>query len=175
MLRMRTVVASVMMLAATGCAQAPRAAAPVAIPATEPPLPPAPLQPPTSVIIDPLRICVVKDGRMEYVFGQYVPATGDTLVDGRPVHEAYPLTAAYASKTDWFARDNWIVYQGLHYKYGLPRTLNAGDVVPVGVFRGVTVFADPADKERIVFYIPVDPFCMFQPYELEQYGGAVRG
>ena len=112
---------------------------------------------------------------MEYVFARYVPATGDTLVDERPVHETYPLTAAYASKTDWYAQDNWIIYQGLHYKYGLPRTLNPGDVVPVGVFRGVTVFAEPADREGIVFYIPLDPFCLFQPYELEQHAGAVRG
>lgn len=160
--------AAAMMLAAAACAHGRRAGAPVAMPAPQPP-------PPASVTVDPLRICVVKDGRMEYVTGRYDSATGDTLVEGRRVHEAYPLTAAYASGTDWFARDYNLSYNGLYFRYGLPRTLLPGDVVPVGAFRGITVFAEPSDSRRVVIYLPVDPFCTFQAYEREERSGAVRG
>jgi hypothetical protein len=39
-------------------------------------------------------------------------------------------------------------------------------VVPIGTFRGVTVFAEPgANREKpLVIYLPVRPACEFQPY-----------
>jgi hypothetical protein len=116
---------------------------------------------------DYLRACVVRDGRMEDVDIDYNTASGDTTYQGRPFHAAFPVDSTYALDASWY-RDSEPLWfgQGRYVKYGQPRILGTTDVVPVGTFRGVTVFAEPsANRERPeVIYLPVDPVCDFQPY-----------
>jgi hypothetical protein len=156
-----------------GCRSASAAPPPAPVPAPAPP--PAP--PPQSPIIgDEIRICVVKDGRMSMVEGTFNPATGDTTVDGRLFHEAYPVTAAYLTQAQWYWDDKSIIFDNIRYlKYGLPRSFSSTDVVPIGSYEGVPVFADRTAVRPVeVVYLPVTPECTFQPYQVGEIG-AVRG
>jgi len=172
-----TTMATVLLVAASGgmgCRGA-RPASPAPAAALEP-APPAASEP--SIIVDPLTMCVVKDGRMTIIFPGYVPSSGDTTVNGRPWREAYPLTGEYAAEAPWYVGNEPIVVAGRRYvKYGLPRTLSPTDVVAVGTYRGVTMFAEPAaDRDHPeVVYLPVHQQCEFQPYQIGEIGGAVRG
>ncbi|MFL5381044.1 MAG: hypothetical protein ACJ8GN_00835 [Longimicrobiaceae bacterium] len=104
---------------------------------------------------------------MEDVEIQYNPQRGDTTYQGRPFHAAFPTDSTFALNTSWY-RDNEPIAFGLgrYVKYGLPRLLGSTDVVPIGTFRGTTVFAEPTmprDRPEVI-YIPTRPVCEFQPY-----------
>jgi hypothetical protein len=126
--------------------------------------------------VDPVQVCVVKNGAMANVEVAITPS-GDTTVNGRPLHDAYPETEEYAGPAKWFTNPGILEMNGIFFKYGLPRVLGAGDVVPIGTYRGVTVFAEPSESRTrpIVVYLPVDPWCNFQPFEREEHGRPVRG
>jgi hypothetical protein len=156
-------------------------------PATPTPAPAAPPQAPSAadstllhgtVIVDPAWVCVVKNGTMANVDVEFNPHTGDTTVAGRPLHDAYPMTSEYAAAAPWYKRGQPVVFANHRLvQYGLPRVLGVGDVVPVGTYQGVTVFAEPTMDVRYpdVIYLPVDPQCIFQPYMYQATTGAVRG
>jgi hypothetical protein len=151
-------------------AAACRPASPPAEPLPSP-APPAPQFPNLieGVIIESgTRICVLRNGHLEYVDVEYAPQSGDTTYQGRPFSAAFPTDRTYALNAAWY-RDNMpIALAGTRYiKYGLPRILWMTDVVPILAFQGVTVFAEPtADARRPeVVYVPVRPGCEFQPYQ----------
>ncbi|HEU4558941.1 MAG TPA: hypothetical protein VFS20_13870 [Longimicrobium sp.] len=109
---------------------------------------------------------------------EYDPATGDTTVNGRLFREVYPITAEYAALAPWNAADEPIVFRGQWYRrYALPRVIGHTEIVPIDVFQGVTVFAEPGASTRHpeVIYLPFTPDCQFQPYEIAEIAGAVRG
>ncbi|HET7459674.1 MAG TPA: hypothetical protein VFJ82_00445 [Longimicrobium sp.] len=175
MKRAWTTVAALLVAASAGCR-----AATVAAPAPEPlPAPPPPPARSTAPIIgDPIPLCVVKGGRITIIYPGYVPSSGDTTVNDRPWREAYPLTDEYLARAPWYVANEPIVLSGHRYvKYGLPRVLSPEDVVAVRTYRGVMVFAEPdADRDRPeVVYLPVHPSCEFQPYQISEDAGAVRG
>ncbi|HEU4558940.1 MAG TPA: hypothetical protein VFS20_13865 [Longimicrobium sp.] len=124
-----------------------------------------------------VTLCVVRNGRMEEVPAD--ATTGDTIVNGRPVREAFPVTAEHAAAAPWFVNNEPITFRGRRYvRYALPRTLGPADVVPVGTYQGVTVFAEPGFEDARVFevlFLPVTPDCQFQAYQTGETGGAVRG
>jgi hypothetical protein len=62
-------------------------------------------------------------------------------------------------------------------KHGLPRVLGIyDDLVKVRTLHGVPVFAmPPVSRPMLVVYVPVNPFCEFQPYQAEIDHGPVRG
>ena len=104
---------------------------------------------------------------MEDVDIRYNPQRGDTTYQGRPFHAAFPVDSTVALNADWYRESMVVGFEwGRYLKYGQPRILGITDVVPIGTFRGVTVFAEPgADRERPqVIYLPVRPACEFQPY-----------
>lgn len=164
-------------VALAGCGGGQRAPAP----APEPVAPPAsPVSVPVIGVLThfPVSVCLVRDGRIETVVADYNPATGDSTVGGRPVREAYPVTDQFAAARPWFVNDEPIVYAGWRYvKYGLPRSMVPGDLVAVGTAGGVTVFAEPgASRSPLeVMYLPVSPYCEFQPYTGPETAHAVRG
>ena len=116
---------------------------------------------------DYLRTCVVRNGRMEDVDIEYNPQRGDTTYQGRPFSAAFPVDSTVALNADWYRESMVVGFEwGRYLKYGQPRILGITDVVPIGTFRGVTVFAEPgANREKpLVIYLPVRPACEFQPY-----------
>jgi len=143
----------------------------------EPPPPPL-----AHVIGDPaqldLSVCLVQNGRIGMVVVDYNPVTGDSTLNGRRFDEVYPVTEEFAAAKPWYVNNQPIIFHGWRYiKYGLPRQLSAGDVVPAGVIGGVTAFVEPGmDRARPeLLYLPVNPYCEFQTYEGPEVGHAVRG
>ena len=151
--------------------------APVVVP---PPPPPAPevVTPPPPPPVQDVNVCVVQNGQLTTVMGQYNPASGDTTVNGTPFATAYPTNDAYAANATWYINNEPITFNGRRYvKYGLPRVLSTTEVTSVGTNSGVGVFAESsANAQRPdVIYVPVRPGCEFQPYQYEVKTGGVRG
>jgi hypothetical protein len=165
----------VLAIVTAGCASGARVEEPAPVPPAAAPLPSAP-EPP--VIVDPILVCVVVDGRMEDVAVEYDTRTGDTTVAGRPFSEVYPLADGYAANAAWYVENEPIVFTRgrRHVKYGLPRVLGRSDLTPVGEYRGVSVFAEAGAAEPYrVLYVLTRPGCEFQPYMDTADYGAVRG
>jgi len=150
--------------AAGGCRGAPPAApVPQAPPPVPPPPPPAPPLGPGG---DPINLCLVQDGRIT-----------ENVTDPSS-YRAPEVPAEYASRTTWYVANEPVTFNGKrYYKYGLPRVLGPRDVVHVGSYRGVAVFAEPDANpgHPEVVFLPVNPACEFQPYQIGEVGGAVRG
>jgi hypothetical protein len=170
-------------LAATVIAACRPAAVPPPPPAPAPAVAPAAAEAPvvrrdSTMIVDPAMACVVQGGRIFEVEVQYRSATSDSLVNGRPFHEVYPITSEHAASARWYANNEPILFAGHRYvKYGLPRVLGQADVVLVGNVQGVSAFAQPLAPGTIadVIYLAVDVGCMFQAYQTAEAGAAVRG
>lgn len=141
----------------------------VAAPAPAPPAdPPEASAPPVRVSsFHPLLFCVLRDGRLEQVEIQYV--RGDSLYQGRPLFEVFLTDSTYALNSRWYRNSETIVFRGRRYvKYGLPRFLGTADVTAAGSIGPVTVFAESPDRPVLeVIYIPLQPGCEFQPYEIQ--------
>ena len=158
----------VLAVLAAGC----RPASPPAVPEPLPnPAPPAPQPPPPPGIHGDshsnVPICVLRNGRLENVYVEYNPQSGDTTYQGRPFSATFHTDSTHALNASWYQDNEPIAFaRGRYVKYGLPRILGSTELVPIGTFRGVTVFAEPmANRERPeVIYIPVRPGCEFQPY-----------
>jgi len=122
-----------------------------------PPPPPPPEPAPPMAAPEPAPVCRVEGGQVVTTPGQ-----GE----------------AGAGMASWFVNGEPVTFNGRRYvKYGLPRVLGATDVVSVGTYQGVAVFAEPsADRMRPeVIYIAPGSACEFQPYQVEVKAGAVRG
>ncbi|HEX9935811.1 MAG TPA: hypothetical protein VGB15_01765 [Longimicrobium sp.] len=161
---------------AAGCGGAPPAPPPP--PAPEPVAPAAPAPPTALGYPETISACVLRNGRMEVQTVRYDIATGDSTINGRQFHEAFPVTAEHAASARWYAGHEPITFAGRRFvKYGLPRLFSPDEVVSAGTYRGVTVFVetgvDPARPE--VVYLAVTPRCELQPYHGSETGGAVRG
>lgn len=165
---------------AAGCRSAsPPPAAPVPT-APEPTPPPAPAPVPIPEHeVSRIPLCVVQNGRFVDVSSIYNPVIGDSTVNGRPLHEVYPVTAEHAVSTSWYANNEPITFAGRRWvKYGLPRVLNSSEVLFSGTYQGVAVFVDAADapaRPTGYIYVVVSPLCEFQPYTGPGSVGAVRG
>ena len=122
-------------------------------------------------------LCVVQNGEIRNVEATYNTATGDTTINGRPPREVFPDGPEYAGQASWYVNNEPVTADRRRLvKYGLPRVLGAWDVVKVGTYQGVPLFAEPsAPRPLEVVYAPVTPFCEFQPYQAEINYGPVRG
>ncbi|WP_420128015.1 hypothetical protein [Longimicrobium sp.] len=103
---------------------------------------------------------------MRVIFVPWKPGTGDTLsTDSLPVSTLAPVTSVYASAAEWYVNNEPITVGGRPYRRnGLPHVVGDGDVVKVGEFRGVGVYAEVADTAVVRVYLPTRPGCEFQPY-----------
>jgi ABC-type phosphate transport system substrate-binding protein len=177
----RWIAASAVLLSACGamgCWSAPAAPPPAPLPAPAPVPAPEPPAPPAPATLTTVRVCLVREARMERVEAEVDPATGDTTVAGRTFLQAYPVTSEYASQARWYWDNVPITFDGRRYiKLGLPRVLEPSEVEPIGSYAGIAVFAEPRRQlgpaDRL--YVPVSPGCTFQAYEIGERGSAVRG
>lgn len=126
---------------------------------------------------DTTVLCVVRDGQLANVTATVHPQTGDTLVSGRPFAEVFPANAPhYLAAAEWAANGAWVVYDRRRYiSYGTPRVMKPADLVRVGEFRGVPLFARTAEGAYRSLYLPIRPGCEFQLYHFNATVGEVRG
>jgi hypothetical protein len=150
------------------------ATAPVAPPPTPPANLPAPV--PEAPSLEPLTVCVVRNGVLGEVPVSYDPATGDSLYEGRRFRDAFPTDSTFAASAAWYhAYEPIMMFRRRYVSYGLPRAMPPGSVVARGEYRGLTVYVDSgASTTPPVLYLPVRPTCEFQPYDTEA-GRGVRG
>jgi hypothetical protein len=164
-------------LAALWCCApaAPPPAAPEPVPAPPPPAVPADTG-------EAISVCVLDQGEIREISATVDPATGDTLVGGRPFAEVHPATSPpYAASADWFVRMEPVsVGEGpyrMKTRYGLERILAPGDLRRVGEWRGIPMFTEPIASRSSpeVVYFFVRPGCVFQTYQAAYGVGGVRG
>lgn len=122
--------------------------------------------PPPTVLYHPIEVCVVQGGALTRVLAQFHPATGDTSF-GTPDG---PLAREhdFAAEKTWYIDNESIrVDDRLFRKVGLPRMLEVGDVIRVGEYDGVPVFAEPGETLAATYllYLPVRRGCEFQMYD----------
>jgi hypothetical protein len=121
-----------------------------------------------------LQLCVVLDQEMRIVDAIFLPSSGDTVVvvEGRrePLAERYPYQPwVYAAETSWYGNDEPVVHLGNEYlRYGLPRLVKPEEVTRVGEYRGVSLYASPADPTPETIYVPLAAGCEAQPYRMVQ-------
>jgi hypothetical protein len=168
-----TALASTLMLATAACGtrEAPETA----------PAPPPPVAEPVAAADPPprdIRVCVVDEQGMRVIAARYDPATGDTLVEGRPFAEAYPTTGRYAEAAPWYIDNEPVeVDSAIYTKYGLPRVLLPGELVRRRDYRGVMMLTETADTgdPYMIWYAAVRPNCEFHPYQGSLVAYGVRG
>jgi hypothetical protein len=157
---------------AAACGPGPRpAAAPPAAVAPVPAEAPPPAR--TTSLPRDISVCVVQNGRLEDVTALYDPVTRDTSF-GPPGRE---LPGLAATGKEWYIYGNPIHWrERQRVRYGPERAFRPGELVFLGDYVDVPVFAEPgagADPERV--YVPVRQGCVFQAYYLDDHAGAVRG
>lgn len=151
------------------------ACGPRAVPPPEPAPAPATVSagaqrppPPASACQCAIPLCTVRNGGLVPIPALYNAMTGDTMtLDSLPFSSAAPLTGEYASVAGWYVDREPILFRGRPYTmYGRPRVLGIPEVVPVGSFDRVPVFAEAADTASAsgTVYLPTRPGCEFQPY-----------
>jgi hypothetical protein len=171
-------------LAALALAAVASACNPPAPQATPPPTA-APASEPTVIDHFPhytpdqeLRVCVIEGTELKTVTLRYNVVTGDSLtLDGRPFREAYPADARYAENARFYVDNETVTIAGRRYpKYGLPRVLGVDEVERAAEFGGVGVYIEKGTgMPNSVYYLPVRPGCVFQPYQIDYIVGGVRG
>jgi hypothetical protein len=131
----------------------------------------------------PVRVCVIVDGRLAEVQGEYGPTTGDTLVAGVPLAGAGLHTRAYAGGAEWFVSNEPIPGEprpdarGAYVKYGRQRQMPVSALRYVGEHQGVGLYTEAENTERFpgVIYVPVQPGCWVQSYQYEGVGSVRDG
>jgi hypothetical protein len=139
-------------------------------PAAPPPATPAPpAAAPVGIGTAPLsmhqlRVCVLRDGQLALVDAQYRTREGDTVYNGVPFSQAFPLSGGYALPNEWYRRGETIEIRGRPYaKHGMTSYFLPEELVRAGEYRGVPLFVAAVDSLPYV-YVPVRPGCEFQPY-----------
>lgn len=125
-----------------------------------------------------IQVCVVEEGGMRGVPVQYDATTGDSTYRGRPFSETFRNSARHAEEATWYIENEPIPVLGVRYiKFGLPRAMPAGSLGRIGEYRGVGIYREVATSESppAILYVPVHPNCVFQTYQYEPIGRAVRG
>lgn len=126
---------------------------------------------------DSVTVCVVQDGELRSIEAEHDLTTGDTLVDGTPLGEAFPDSAPpYAGRAPWFIRRKPVTFQDRLYYWNSPqRVVTPEELRPVGMFQDIPLFAHNDLSAGLgILYIPVRRGCQFQPY-YHFSGGPVRG
>jgi hypothetical protein len=120
----------------------------------------------------PMQECIIRNDSLVLITVDYDPASGSKTVlaeNGRVSFEsAYPSDSRYAHSREWYVDNTRISFRGSTYeKFELPRVMSIGDVVHVGAFDDVGIYALPANSEKPpVIYVPVRTGCEFQAYQL---------
>jgi hypothetical protein len=115
-----------------------------------------------------ITYCFVQKGVLREVPASYHIERGEMMtMDSLPISTLAPLTGEYASVAGWYVNDEPITIHGRRFRRSaLPRILSTLEVLKIGEYRGVGVYAEAADTARAssVVYLPSRPGCEFQPY-----------
>ena len=154
--------------ALAGLACAPASAPPAAAEPADPP--PAAARPAEAARGQPVDVCMLEGGALTTVRAELSPATGDTLVAGRPFREVFPDTGQYAAGHAWYRNNEPIDYdpQNVCYvRYGLPRRVPADSLSRLGSWQGVAVFGERNRRHGVpdLLYVAVAPGCIFAAYQ----------
>lgn len=120
-----------------------------------------------------VSLCIVENGELKAVAAVVDTTTGDTLVNGRRLRDAYPVTLPpYARDAPWLAREIIEVNGRRYAPYGPPRVIQPELLTRVGEFRGVPVFAETAlaKEGQGGIFVPIRPGCEFQPHVANVHG-----
>jgi hypothetical protein len=145
-----------------------------------PAVPPPPSDPPAAAVRnhpppDPhpcrcITYCFVERGVLREVPARYHITRGEMMtMDSLPITTLAPLTGEYASVAGWYVNDEPISVRGRPFRrHGPPRALWIKEIVKMGEYRHVGVYAAAADPAlaSTVVYLPYRPgtSCEFQPY-----------
>jgi hypothetical protein len=116
---------------------------------------------------DTLLICVVEGGTLRPIRAVHRPEIGDTLIDGAPFSQRYPVhSPPYAQGAPWFERQSPIRMGEWVYEASTPGRYIAPELLrPLNVYHLQTpLFAAADDPLPEIIYIPVRPGCIFQSY-----------
>jgi hypothetical protein len=125
-------------------------------------------------------LCVVMNGELVELPMEVDAQTGDTLIGGRTLDEVM-LTAPspYFNMAAWRFEEPMVTIDGRRYvSYGLPRVMPASEMVRVGEYRGLPLFASRRmedDEDDAVRFLATRPGCEFQLFWYAPYVGSVRG
>jgi hypothetical protein len=108
-----------------------------------------------------------------------ITSSGDSLAvvqgEEQPLREAFPA-AQDASDLAWYHAATNPELNGQRYvKWGSPREMAPGSMVPFAEYEGVTIYAAPGVQRPGVVYVPVGGGCVFHEYRLDRNSAAVRG
>lgn len=136
-----------------------------------------PAPPPDTVIVrtESTPVARGEEAALCLSTGQNVPIRvtqeGDTLVGPgfTPIQSLRPTVAfagAYASGAFWFENDEVIIFEGADFgKAPEAFPIDCDEILRVGVYQGVPVFADrAANRPLVILFIPVRPG-IWQRYE----------
>jgi hypothetical protein len=133
---------------------------------------------PLPVVERLLAVCLLIDNDLRMVNVTFRPESGDTMLDGVPLHLAHPATMpGYGAGAAWFVQEDSLTFDdAVWIKFGVTRAIDPDDVRPIGFHQGTPLFAEaPAQPPYPVLYVPVRPGCEVQPYrpreELRPRGG----
>jgi hypothetical protein len=134
---------------------------------------PAAAQGAAAAASDSLRVCVLVGDSLRELPATIDPATGDTLAGGKRYPAAFRKGRGYAESESWYVDNSAQTIHG-HWtvKFGVIRVvLPPALLAPVGRYRGVPLFvaAGAAAPVPPVYYVPVRPGCVFQPYAVPVY------
>lgn len=95
--------------------------------------------------------------------------SGAAPASGAAPDACAPTPSAYAADAPWYVESRPISVLGSHWvKYGLPRVLDADEVVQAAEFLFVPLFVERAARPPYeVLYAPVRSGCEFQPYVVD--------
>jgi hypothetical protein len=135
-------------------------------------------EPPPPVMERLIEVCLLLGNDLRMVTAVYRPESGDTMLDGVPLHLAHPPTMpGYGAGAAWFVQEDSLTFNdAVWIKFGVTRAIDPDDVRPVGFHQGTPLFAESAEQPPYpVLYVPVRPGCEVQPYrpreELRPRGG----
>ena len=115
---------------------------------------------------DTIRICVIANGVLAEARA-ITSSAGDTLVDGIALDSLRSISPPYAAHAQWFEGDQPIWFEGyLLSKYGPPRIIEPGALRVVGSYQEIPIFRERVEPIPEVVYVPVQPGCVFQIYQV---------
>ena len=129
---------------------------------------------------DTARYCLIVDGELADLPVEVDPRTGDTLVAGRRLDEVMRAAPSpYFNLAEWRFEEPMVTVGGRRYvSYGVPRVMPASEMVRVGEYRGLPLFASRRmedDEDDAVRFLATRPGCEFQLFWYAPYVGSVRG
>lgn len=135
----------------------------------------------TSVIVparNGVTLCTVRGHRVVQIAASVDAATGDTLIDGRPIPEVISATQPpYIAQAEWYRKGEPVLFRGREWiTDGYPAIrLQASDAEYIGEYRGAPIFQEVEQHRTGKIYLLLSPACLFQPFDSHDGERPTRG